>query len=56
MQLVKETLTPVAAKQEHPLRVDSGHERAGTVAVFLFCEPLDGCRRASVRVRRTKLD
>lgn len=56
MQLVKETLTPVAATQEHPLRVDSGYERAGKAAVFLFCEPLGGCRQASVRVRRTKLD
>ena len=29
---------------------------AGTAALFLFCEPLAGWRRATTRERRTKLD
>lgn len=56
VQLVKETRTPVAATREHPQRVDYEYERAGTAAVFLFCEPLGGWREASARQRRTKLD
>lgn len=56
MQLVHATRTPVAATREHALRVDYEYERAGTAAVFLFCEPLGGWREVSVRERRTKLD
>ena len=56
VQLVKETRTPLAETAEHPQRVDYEYERAGTAAVFLFCEPLGGWRTASVRQRRTKLD
>ena len=56
VQLVKETRAPVAATAEHPLRVDYEYERAGTAAVFMFCEPLAGWRGATARERRTKVD
>ena len=56
VQLVKETREPVAATTEHPLRVDYEYERAGTAAVFMFCEPLAGWRDATARERRTKVD
>ena len=56
VQLVKETRAPLAATREHPERVDYEYERAGTAAVFLFCEPLRGWREATTRKRRTKTD
>ena len=56
VQLVKETRAPLAATTEHPQRVDYEYERAGTAAVFLFCEPLSGWREAHARERRTKAD
>ena len=36
--------------------VDYEYERAGTAAVFMFCQPLSGWREATARERRTKLD
>ena len=56
VQLVKETREPVAATADRPRRVDYEYERAGTAAVFLFCEPLVGWREATARERRTKTD
>lgn len=56
MQLLKETRKPIAATKEHPRRVDYEYERAGTVSIFMFCEPLSGWRQVSVRDRRTKVD
>ena len=56
VQLVQETRTPVEATKTHPKRVDYEYERAGTAAVFMFCEPMVGWRDASVRSRRTKVD
>ena len=57
VQLVRETRPPLAATAEHPQRVaDYEYERAGTAAVFLFCEPLGGWREATARERRTKQD
>ena len=57
VQLVKETRLPLAATVEHPQRVaDYEYERAGTAAVFMFCEPLSGWRAATARERRTKTD
>ncbi len=48
---------PLPATQEHPQRVaDYENERAGTAAVFMFCEPLEGWREATARDRRTKVD
>ena len=56
VQLVKETREPVAATADRPRRVDYEYERAGTAAVFLFCEPLAGWREATARQHRTKTD
>ena len=56
VQLVQETRAPLAATREHPERVDYEYGRAGTPAVFLFCEPLRGWREATTRKRRTKTD
>ena len=56
VQLLKETRTPRPATATHARRVDYEYERAGTAAVFMFCEPLSGWREVSVRERRTKVD
>ena len=56
VQLVQETRPPLAATRERPERVDYEYGRAGTPAVFLFCEPLRGWREATTRKRRTKTD
>ena len=56
VQLVKETRAPLAATREHPERVDYEYERAGTAAVFMFCEPVRRWRGATPRQRRTKTD
>ena len=56
VQLLQETRVPPPATPEHPRRVDYEYERAGTAAVFLFCEPLSGWRAATARKRRTKTD
>jgi DDE superfamily endonuclease len=56
MQLLKETRTPIPATKEHPKRVDYEYERAGTVSVFVFCEPKSGWRQVTARPRRTKVD
>ena len=43
VQLVRETQAPLPATEEHPQRVaDYEYERAGTAAVLMFCELLDG--------------
>jgi len=56
IQLLKETRQPIAANREHPRRVDYEYERAGTASIFMFCEPVVGWRRVSVRDQRTKVD
>jgi len=55
-QLTKETRLPVPATRSRPKRVDYEYERAGTAALFVFAEPLSGCRDVRVRQRRTKVD
>ena len=56
VQLLKETRVPIPATAQHPKRVDYEYERAGTVAIFMFAEPLAGWREVSLRERRTKVD
>ena len=56
IQLLRETREPIPATKAHPRRVDYEYERAGTASIFMFCEPLAGWRRVSVRERRTKVD
>ena len=56
IQLLKETRIPIPGTKTHPRRVDYEYERAGTASIFMFCEPLAGWRRVTVRERRTKVD
>lgn len=56
VQLLKETRQAIAATKNHPRRVDDEYERAGTASIFVFCEPLIGWRKASLRPSRTKID
>ena len=56
MQLLKETRNPIRGAKNHPRRVDYECERAGSVSIFMFREPLSGWRQVSVRDRRTKVD
>jgi hypothetical protein len=56
IQLLKETRQPIVGTKTHPRRVDYEYERAGTASIFMFCEPLSGWRKVSVRARRTKVD
>ncbi len=56
VQLLEEVNIPIAATKNHARRLDYEYKRAGTVSVFMFCEPLAGWRDVSVRPRRTKID
>jgi hypothetical protein len=56
VQLLRETRTPIAATSKHPRRVDYEYERAGTVSLFMFAEPLASWRQVHARERRTKID
>jgi hypothetical protein len=56
VQLLEEVNIPIAATKNHARRADYEYKRAGTVSIFMFCEPLAGWRDVSVRPRRTKVD
>lgn len=56
VQLLEEVNLPIAATKNHARRADYEYKRAGTVSIFMFCEPLVGWRDVSVRPRRTKVD
>ena len=56
IQLLKETREPIPGTKDHPRRVESEYERAGTASMFMFCEALAGWRQVRVRERRTKVD
>ena len=56
VQLLEEVNIPIAATKNHARRADYQYKRAGTVSIFMFCEPLFGWRHVSVRSRRTKID
>lgn len=56
VQLLEEVNLPLAATKNHARRADYEYKRAGTVSIFMFCEPLFGWRHVSVRSRRTKID
>jgi DDE superfamily endonuclease len=56
VQLLEEVNIPIAATKNHARRADYEYKRAGSVSIFMFCEPLVGWRDASVRPRRTKID
>ena len=56
VQLLEEVNLPIRATKKHARRADYEYKRAGTVSIFMFCEPLAGWRDVAVRPRRTKLD
>jgi DDE superfamily endonuclease len=56
VQLLEEVNVPLAATKNHARRADYEYARAGTVSIFMFCEPLAGWRDVSVRSQRTKID
>ena len=56
VQLLKERRVPIEATPNHARRVDYEYERAGTVSLFMFTEPLCGWRQVRVRAHRTKVD
>lgn len=56
VQLLDEVNLPIAATKNHARRADYEYKRAGTVSIFMFCEPLAGWRDVAVRDRRTKQD
>ena len=55
-QLIGEKLIPIAAAPGQPERYDYQYVRNGTVANFMFSQPLGNWRRVSVRERKTCLD
>lgn len=56
VQLLKETRVPIPATAKHGKRIDYEYERAGTVNIFMFAEPLAGWRDVAVRETKTKFD
>lgn len=56
LQLLEEVNLPIPATKKHARRADYEYKRAGTVSIFMFCQPLAGWRDVSVRARRTKID
>jgi hypothetical protein len=55
-QLLRDVRAPLPPSLGQPRRIDYEYERAGTVNLFLACEPLTGTRWVSVTERRTKRD
>ena len=55
-QLVAETRKPIEIEPGKPARYDYEYERNGTCNLFVFCEPLTGCRHVEVTDRKTKQD
>ena len=55
-QLVKETVTPMAAQPGQPQRQDYQYERNGTANLFMLCEPIEGWRHVEVTRQRTAVD
>ncbi len=55
-QLLRDTREALPAKPGKLERVDYEYERGGVVNVFMFCEPLQGRRWATVTDHRTKAD
>ena len=56
VQLLEDVNIPIAATKNHARRSDYEYKRAGTVSLFMFCEPLRGWREVSARPSRTKVD
>jgi len=55
-QLLSETREPIPMKPGSVKREDNEYVRNGTCSIFIFTEPLNGWRRATVSERRTRVD
>src|SRR5688572_2027411 len=55
-QLLRDARPPRPGRPGRPARVDYEYEREGVANLFLFCEPLAGCRWVDVTEHRTKAD
>lgn len=56
VQLLGETVAPLAPEKGKPLRFDYEYRRGGTANILLLIEPLTGKRVVEVSYRRTKSD
>jgi hypothetical protein len=56
VQLIQEVRPPLPAAEGKPERYDDAYERNGTANIFMFTEPLRGCRTVSVREHKTAID
>jgi len=56
VQLLGETVAPLALDAGKPLRVDYQYKRLGTANILLLIEPLTGKRIVEISDRRTKSD
>lgn len=55
-QLLGESREPLPMKPKSKKKLDSEYDRNGTCSIFMFCEPLAGWRRTSVREHRTAIE
>lgn len=56
IQLIGETRIPIPATINHPEIIDYEYRRNGTANIFMFTEPLNSWRNATVRITKTKND
>ena len=56
IQLIGETRIPIPATINHPEIIDYEYRRNGTANIFMFTEPLNSWRNATVRITKTKTD
>lgn len=56
IQFIGEVKIPIPATVNHPERIDYEYKRNGTANVFMFTEPLNSWRNASIRETKTKND
>lgn len=56
IQLIGETRIPIPATINHPEIIDYEYTRNGTANIFMFTEPLNSWRNATVRINKTKND
>ena len=56
IQLIGETRIPIPATINHPEIIDYEYKRNGTANIFMFTEPLNSWRNATIRITKTKND
>jgi DDE superfamily endonuclease len=55
-QLLDHARPPIPATPGSDLKIDSEYVRCGTCSIFVWVEPLAGCRRVIARPQRTRID